>query len=414
MQILVHNLSGRLLNLTFEEATVSVDTLKKKLQDIEGLPPQTQRLSFNSKQLHDTDLLYSPNSEHIPSTHQKIRSYQLDESSGPIRLFLRLCGGKGGFGSLLRGGPQGVTIKKTTNFDACRDLSGRRMRHVNNEIRLGVWLAAEKERQLEALALEHIRKNVAVQSTNHALEEKFRNECEEISDKILDATQQGIKEYLRIKKEREDILLKLTELREQQANGVEQIEVDDDDEDEEDIDDDFFQDYVTVKKPAKRSPITISTDSLENTTNNSPIVIIPTTPPISTNEKPESPTNISHVSTTTTTTTTSYSTSTTTTTTTSTILITESVGNEVTIEKETEIENVKPKEEERDDGKKEEKIDLSGVSCAKDLEAFGHKILKKQLRQRNLPLKGNLQQRSKRLFDAISEQLPEAKRAKTQ
>ncbi len=47
------------------------------------------------------------------------------------RLVPRLVGGKGGFGSMLRA--IGAQIEKTTNHEACRDLSGRRMRDVNNE-----------------------------------------------------------------------------------------------------------------------------------------------------------------------------------------------------------------------------------------------------------------------------------------
>ena len=48
-----------------------------------------------------------------------------------IRIHCRLRGGKGGFGSMLRA--LGAQIEKTTNREACRDLSGRRMRDVNNE-----------------------------------------------------------------------------------------------------------------------------------------------------------------------------------------------------------------------------------------------------------------------------------------
>ena len=48
-----------------------------------------------------------------------------------IRVHFRLRGGKGGFGSMLRA--LGAQIEKTTNREACRDLSGRRMRDVNNE-----------------------------------------------------------------------------------------------------------------------------------------------------------------------------------------------------------------------------------------------------------------------------------------
>lgn len=44
---------------------------------------------------------------------------------------LLLPGGKGGFGSMLRA--IGAQIEKTTNREACRDLSGRRMRDINDE-----------------------------------------------------------------------------------------------------------------------------------------------------------------------------------------------------------------------------------------------------------------------------------------
>ena len=50
-----------------------------------------------------------------------------------LHLVLRLLGGKGGFGALLRSGARG---SQTENFDACRDLSGRRLRHVNADKQL--------------------------------------------------------------------------------------------------------------------------------------------------------------------------------------------------------------------------------------------------------------------------------------
>lgn len=35
-------------------------------------------------------------------------------------------------------------VKKTTDFGACRDLSGRRLRHVNDEIILNKWKNAKE------------------------------------------------------------------------------------------------------------------------------------------------------------------------------------------------------------------------------------------------------------------------------
>jgi len=58
-----------------------------------------------------------------------------------------LVGGKGGMGALLRQKAR-RSAEITTDFGACRDLNGRRLRHVNNEIRLQVWrqeVAAKKE-----------------------------------------------------------------------------------------------------------------------------------------------------------------------------------------------------------------------------------------------------------------------------
>jgi hypothetical protein len=44
---------------------------------------------------------------------------------------LRLLGGKGGFGSMLRAQGGRMASQKTTNFEACRDLTGRRLKTVN-------------------------------------------------------------------------------------------------------------------------------------------------------------------------------------------------------------------------------------------------------------------------------------------
>lgn len=43
----------------------------------------------------------------------------------------------------------GAQIEKTTNRDACRDLSGRRLRDINEEQRLKRWFAKQKEREEE-------------------------------------------------------------------------------------------------------------------------------------------------------------------------------------------------------------------------------------------------------------------------
>lgn len=59
-----------------------------------------------------------------------------------VRVLFRLLGGKGGFGSLLRG--QKGRGKKTTNMDAMRDLSGRRLRHSKAVERIKKWMEDQR------------------------------------------------------------------------------------------------------------------------------------------------------------------------------------------------------------------------------------------------------------------------------
>ncbi len=62
-----------------------------------------------------------------------------------------LLGGKGGFGALIRN-QVGIKKKKITNFDACRDLNGRRLRHSKALERLKKW--ADENEQDDALVSE--------------------------------------------------------------------------------------------------------------------------------------------------------------------------------------------------------------------------------------------------------------------
>lgn len=63
----------------------------------------------------------------------KIVTSESNIECGDIQIVLRTYGGKGGFGSMLRA--IGAQIEKTTNREACRDLSGRRLRDINEEKR---------------------------------------------------------------------------------------------------------------------------------------------------------------------------------------------------------------------------------------------------------------------------------------
>ena len=89
------------------------------------------RLILWNKELRDTDLVTNLAYKHI--FHFKVR----------------LVGGKGGFGATLRS--QKPKHPMTMNFDACRDLSGRRIRHVRVQQELEEWHKerAEEEKKIE-------------------------------------------------------------------------------------------------------------------------------------------------------------------------------------------------------------------------------------------------------------------------
>ena len=107
-------------------------------------------------------------------------------------IHLRLRGGKGGFGSMLRA--LGSQIEKTTNNEACRDLSGRRMRDVNNEKKMMDWVKkkAEKDRQKEKEKIEKLERQL--QRPKHFFNDpEYEKKLDETIDSVEDALKTGLK-----------------------------------------------------------------------------------------------------------------------------------------------------------------------------------------------------------------------------
>ncbi|KAH9417463.1 silencing defective protein Sde2 [Dermatophagoides pteronyssinus] len=91
-----------------------------------------------------------------------------------IHLFIPIPGGKGGFGSMLRA--IGAQIEKTTNREACRDLSGRRLRDVNEEKRIKEWIKKQADRNLLPSSAKYDDPEF----------EKFRTEIPDIIDESIE------------------------------------------------------------------------------------------------------------------------------------------------------------------------------------------------------------------------------------
>jgi hypothetical protein len=137
-QIEVRLLDGHTRCLQFPTPTLTGSTLLHTISALTHIPATSLRLVTGRRALSPTTTLLAP----FPSAST----------------LLRLRGGKGGFGSLLRGAASKAGQKKTSNFDACRDINGRRLRHVNAERRLEEWRAEAGDRRLERLAEDFLKK----------------------------------------------------------------------------------------------------------------------------------------------------------------------------------------------------------------------------------------------------------------
>ncbi|XP_039812317.1 replication stress response regulator SDE2-like [Panicum virgatum] len=141
-QILVRLLDGRTGCLRFTTPAVSGAALLDAVATLSRVPAAALRLVTGRLDVSPSSVLTSAADGQFPSASA----------------LLRLRGGKGGFGSLLRGAASKAGQNKTSNFDACRDINGRRLRHVNAERRLEEWKAEAADRQLEKLAEDFIKK----------------------------------------------------------------------------------------------------------------------------------------------------------------------------------------------------------------------------------------------------------------
>lgn len=105
---------------------------------------------------------------------------------------LKIVGGKGGFGSMLRA--IGAQIEKTTNREACRDLSGRRLRDINEEKRLKNWLEKKKneENNKDEKFQRKIEKLLA-RPKKEFKDEEYDTARSNLLENISDSVEQGFK-----------------------------------------------------------------------------------------------------------------------------------------------------------------------------------------------------------------------------
>lgn len=133
--------------------------------------------------LHRSDFYFIQNGKKIT---------ELGYSFSNIYAILRLRGGKGGFGSMLRA--IGAQIEKTTNREACRDLSGRRLRDINEEKRIRDWLEKQKNAPEDQKVKFQKKIEKLLSKPKHDFkDEDYEQQRTELTQNIDEAVEQGFK-----------------------------------------------------------------------------------------------------------------------------------------------------------------------------------------------------------------------------
>ncbi|XP_022191454.2 replication stress response regulator SDE2 [Nilaparvata lugens] len=127
---------------------------------------------------------------------------KLDSESpvmGLVHIFPRILGGKGGFGSMLRA--IGAQIEKTTNREACRDLSGRRLRDINEEQRLKSWIAQQADREKEAAERKKKKLESLCREPKHEFkDDNYEQQRTELTENVHNSVEEGFKKVESLKR----------------------------------------------------------------------------------------------------------------------------------------------------------------------------------------------------------------------
>ncbi|KAG6420188.1 hypothetical protein SASPL_116708 [Salvia splendens] len=208
-QVFLKLLDGNHRILNFDAPSVSISSLKSHIEALTSIPSGLQLLLNNSRILDDQKTLIIGQSDRKSQFSETLfcdSSTELEQDRGFTRCrsdgFGKLRGGKGGFGSLLRGAATKAGQKKTNNFDACRDMSGRRLRHVNVEKRLEEWRAEAEERKLVKMADEFLKKKAKEIKRNGKGNggdgaEKYVAKYREDSEKCREEVERSVRELVK-------------------------------------------------------------------------------------------------------------------------------------------------------------------------------------------------------------------------
>lgn len=135
-----------------------------------------------------------PEDFYFTQNGRKVTPQNTDELDleASIQTIFRLLGGKGGFGSMLRA--IGAQIEKTTNRDACRDLSGRRLRDINEEKRLKAWLEKQQDRESDQYARKKKKLERLLAKPRHEFkDEDYEQARSDLTANVDEAVEEGFR-----------------------------------------------------------------------------------------------------------------------------------------------------------------------------------------------------------------------------
>jgi hypothetical protein len=170
-----------------EESKNSIESLKQEILQVWGIPIDEQALYHNGRLIHRSSNLESLSSASL------------------IDVNLKLQGGKGGFGSLLRG--QAISKRKITNFDASRDLQGRRIRNVKYQQKIMEW--AKKKKEEEKLIKKEVDEYNKVQKTIQGVQkdvrltQEFKDKVDKWDNEMSSSIREGIKKAKKAKSKKQ-------------------------------------------------------------------------------------------------------------------------------------------------------------------------------------------------------------------
>jgi hypothetical protein len=157
------------------DVDVSLSCFSDQITSKTGVSQESQRLIINGRQL--------------TSELEFAELVDVDQTNF-VQLQLRLLGGKGGFGALLR---TSKGTKKTTNFGACRDLNGRRLKDIQLEQKLQEMEAKREEDESEKNQnkVKDLDPTPKVDSKKEVLDKEIRDQRNEILQNVTSAMDQG-------------------------------------------------------------------------------------------------------------------------------------------------------------------------------------------------------------------------------